>query len=95
MRWNDRFLTQSINVEALYALLPAAPQLPWRSVAGLCGSTVGPVYRSLQRTLLDDVEQVAALLVDLELQNEADEVRIACAAFALAWDRKLIDITGF
>ncbi|EIM92362.1 uncharacterized protein STEHIDRAFT_143747 [Stereum hirsutum FP-91666 SS1] len=63
----------SLNVEALYALLPAAPQLHWRSVAGLCGSTVAPVYRSLQRRLLDDVEQVATMLVDLGLQNEADE----------------------
>lgn len=82
MRWNDRLVTQSLNVEALYALLPAAPQLHWRSVAGLCGSTVAPVYRSLQRRLLDDVEQVATMLVDLGLQNEADEVRIVNATFA-------------
>lgn len=82
MRWNDPLVTQSLNVEALYALLPAAPQLHWRSVAGLCGSTVAPVYRSLQRRLLDDVEQVATMLVDLGLQNEADEVRIVNATFA-------------
>lgn len=84
MRWNDLPVTQAINVEALYALLPAAPQLHWRSVAGLCGSTVAPVYRSLQRRLLDDVEQVATMLVDLGLQNAADEVRAASATFVEA-----------
>lgn len=66
---------QSINVEALYALLPTAPRLPWRAVAGLCESAVAPVYKALHRTLSEDVEQLAALLADLELQS-ANEVGI-------------------
>ena len=76
MRRNNHTLdlTQAINIEALYALLPTAPRLPWKAVAGLCESAVAPVYRTLQRTLSEDVEQLAAMLAELELQNEANEV---------------------
>jgi len=59
--------TISINVQALYALLPAAPQMPWREMAGFCGSAVGPMYRTLQSQLSEDVENVAALFAELEM----------------------------
>ena len=64
-------LLQSVDVEALRGLLRARPRIPWRRIAGLCGDAVVPVYRALQSTLGEDVEHLAALFAEMEMEMEA------------------------
>ncbi|KAA1471398.1 hypothetical protein DENSPDRAFT_744430, partial [Dentipellis sp. KUC8613] len=65
--------TISLNVEVLYSMLPAVPHVsvhvPWRRMAGLCGGTLEPVYRAVQNTLGEDVENIAQLLAALDVSE--------------------------
>ncbi|KAI0043524.1 hypothetical protein FA95DRAFT_1609306 [Auriscalpium vulgare] len=56
----------SLSVDTLAAFLPAAPTLPWRHVAGLCGSTL----RAIQTTLYEDFEKAAPFFAELEFAEE-------------------------
>ncbi|KAI0068016.1 hypothetical protein BV25DRAFT_1769166, partial [Artomyces pyxidatus] len=62
----------SLNVEALYALLPAAPRVPWRHVAGFCGRTLGPVYKALH----EDLENAAPYFAQLEFDAVCHRQRL-------------------
>ena len=60
---------QSLNVEAMRALLPEpprVPQLPWRIVAGACESALGAVHR----TVRDEFERNARFHAELEFGLE-------------------------
>lgn len=62
--------SQPLSVEALYAHLPAVPRVPWRHVAGLCGSTL----RAVQATLHEDFENAAPFFAELEFGDSDAQV---------------------
>jgi len=64
--------TISVDIDALSAFVLPLPDIPWRGVAGICGRTITPIYRSLQNMLHEDTEHVARLFSELEPFDYAD-----------------------
>ena len=64
--------SQSIDVNALSTLFPST-EFPWRRLAGLCGQTIRPMYKSIQTLLNEDVENVTRLLYELEAEPMEEE----------------------
>jgi hypothetical protein len=64
--------TISVDIDALKALVLPLPDIPWRGVAGMCGRTITPLYKSLQNMLHEDTEHVARLFSDLEPLHDED-----------------------
>lgn len=70
---------QSIDINALSSFLLPSPDLPWRRVASVCGTTVSNAYKSIQDTLTEDVEHFARLLCELEPLEEGTDLKLVSA----------------
>ena len=81
-----RNIPQSLNVEELYQLVRPLPHFAWSSVSDICSRTVTPVYHSITSTLCDDVEQLAQLFVDLEVEHAREAYYEVCRAGPLSAD---------
>lgn len=74
--------TISLDIDAIKSLVLPLPNIPWHSVtsvAGLCGRTITPMYKSIQNMLREDTEHVARLFSELEpLDADAHEDFESC-----------------
>lgn len=59
-------------MDALRALVLPLPDIAWQRVAGMCGRTISPMYKSLQDMLHEDAENIAHILSELEPPCEQD-----------------------
>ncbi|CAA7264763.1 unnamed protein product [Cyclocybe aegerita] len=62
--------TLVVDLQSLYALLPPIPDA-WRPVTAAYNA-VAPICTSLQRVISEDIENMASLLLDLELRHSED-----------------------
>lgn len=56
---------ETFSVDLSLASFVLSPDLSWNGVKGLCGWSVGPVYRSLKSVVEEDIEHVSKLLSEL------------------------------
>jgi hypothetical protein len=72
---------QSVDVDALKALVPPLPNVRWRAVAGMCGQAISPMYKSIQNMLHEDSEHVARLFSELEPLFSDDDNEVSHRTF--------------
>ncbi|KAF9245729.1 hypothetical protein BU15DRAFT_70801 [Melanogaster broomeanus] len=85
MRWLDFPLElalssyedeEAFSLDLNLASLILPPGFTWSRVKGLCGQSVGPVYRSLKSILEEDIEHVSRLLSELDPLVEEVERKV-------------------
>ncbi|KAF8910034.1 hypothetical protein CPB84DRAFT_1764424 [Gymnopilus junonius] len=62
-----------VDLYALRSLLFPIPENPWHRIATVCGQAL-PLCASIQKTLSGDFNNVALLLLDLELRHMGPEI---------------------
>lgn len=67
-------------------MLPRLPAVSWNNVADVCTRAATPVYRTVRKTLSEDVDQLAQLVADLEpisLEDYEPEESVCAVRLAL------------
>ncbi|KAF8963930.1 hypothetical protein BDZ97DRAFT_1919460 [Flammula alnicola] len=59
-----------VDLDALRALVPQLPNNAWRRVAQACTRAVTPMCTNLHHTISSDFDNVAQLLLDLEIRHD-------------------------
>lgn len=62
----DAQTTLTLNVDDVRQLVPTLPTVPWSCVADTCSRAATPFYHVVKKTLVDDVNDLAQLLADME-----------------------------
>ncbi|KDQ63044.1 hypothetical protein JAAARDRAFT_29037 [Jaapia argillacea MUCL 33604] len=63
----------SLDLSALREVLLPKPQIPWRRVFEICTSTIVPMYKIIQDTIVTDVEHLTKLFSDMEMSQSQDD----------------------
>ncbi|KAF8807983.1 hypothetical protein BYT27DRAFT_7190074 [Phlegmacium glaucopus] len=58
-----------VDLNTLRVLLPPNPEVAWQCIVGICGRTITPMCTTLCNMLNNNFENVAQVLLDLELRH--------------------------
>jgi hypothetical protein len=76
----DRPGMQVVDISTLRTLVFPLPDFAWRQMAGMCGRTITPMYKTIHTMLSEDMEHVVQVLSELEPPsgNNFDDNKVSC-----------------